>query len=238
MSSEVPPKKKKLVKKAVPSNPLHEKIWLAGHVATVAFGGLTILWLLLRLPNKYYLNSIFYRLALLSAVVSLTLTFSHKFGLRYLPSATALIADQNFQYLVLAIIWMFTFKSVFKIIPYLLISLLQLATFKGVNVILSQGSTIATIIAHDELVLIVYLVVRTLFFRGASGYQLTVFLVFYWLRIRFNKETKNLFRFLILSVDGRISSVKNEKVLKAWGKVKLFLDEKLMESVTESSVTA
>lgn len=224
----VPPeyRKKKLVKKGANSSALKHKLWLAGHVLCLSCGVLSCLWLLLRLPNRFYIGSIIYRLGLIGGAMSFSSTFAHKFGLELTPPITSLIAHENFQYMILSIVWMVTFKSVFKLIPFVLISTLHLALFKDIKPVLEHSTILSSIIAYDELILIVYLLLRTLFFRNASGFQLVIFLQFYWLRILYNKETMNMFAFLIENLDGTVSKSKNEKVLHAWEKVKKFLDEK------------
>lgn len=218
--------KRRLVKK----QPLHENIkkmvWLAGHISVVVFGLITILFQVLWLPNRWYINSICYRLALVGAMAALAATASHKFGLRNLPSISALLAHQNFQYLVLAAAWCVTFKSVFKLLPYFLLSILQLSLLKDVSVVLRQLEFLASVIAYDELFLIGYLLLRTLFFRNTSGYQLVLVVTFYWLRILFNKETGNLFRSIMQKLDTRVTSFKNEKVTKVWKKSKAYLESK------------
>lgn len=219
-------KKKKLVRKQLGPNPIKYKLWLAGHITTIVFGTVSLVFQLFWLRNRYYINSISYRLAFVGAVTALTATLSHKFSLRYLPPGPTLIAQQNFQYLTLAFIWIFTFKSVFKIIPYFLISILQLGAHKKIAAITNQGPFLASIIAFDELFLIFYLLLRTILFRSTSGYQLSVFLLFYWLRILFDKETGNLFRVIVQRLDGKILGVKNPKVQHIWTRVKEFLDSK------------
>ncbi|ABN67884.1 predicted protein [Scheffersomyces stipitis CBS 6054] len=219
-------KRKKLVKKVAQPNKLKFLIWQAGHASTLVFGTISLLFQVLWLPNKYYINSISYRLALAGSIAALTATFSHKFGLHYLPSTSTLISYQNFQYLILAVVWLFTFKSIFKIIPFFLISLLHLAKQKNIEPVLKESGLLASIIAYDELVLIVYLLLRTLLFRRSAGFQLTLFLLFYWLRILYNKETQNLFSAVIERLDGKLSQVKNPKVQHYWQKTKAFLEQK------------
>ncbi|KAK6201486.1 uncharacterized protein RJT21DRAFT_120546 [Scheffersomyces amazonensis] len=219
-------KKKRLVRKTNSTNPIKLKIWLAGHAVTVGFGVISLLFQILFLPNFYYINTISYRLSLLGAVAALTATFSHVFGLEYLPAFSTLVSHQNFQYLILASVWIFTFKSIFKIIPYVLISLLQISKHLNIEPVLKEKALLATVIAYDELVLIAYLLLRTLFFRGSSGYQLTIFLVFYWLRILYNKETRVLFETIVERLDGKVSKIENPKVQHVWTRTKQFLDAK------------
>jgi hypothetical protein len=223
-------KKKTLRRKQTGPNPLKYQLWIAGHLACLVFGSISFLFQIFWLPNVYYINSICYRLSFIGAIMAMTATFSHKFGLNYLPEAPTLIAQQNFQYLVLAIVWIFTFKSIFKIIPYFLISLLQVSKHKKINAVLKSSDALASVIAYDELILILYLFVRTLAFRNTSGYQMVIFLFFYWLRILYNPETGDMFKAIVGRLDWRMSTFKSEKVHKAWGKVKETLDTKVHDS--------
>lgn len=219
-------RKKKLIRKQGGTNPIKYQLWLAGHASAIVFGSISFVFQILWLPNKFYINSIAYRLSLLGSITALTATLSHKFGLSYLPPHSTLVAQQNFQYLVLAVAWIFTFKSIFKIIPYYLIAVLQLSNHKKIDAVLKQAPFLASIIAYDELFLIGYLLIRTVFFRNTSGYQLLLFLFFYWLRILYNKETTTLFKAIIERLDGKVAPIENEKVQHIWGKIKLFLDDK------------
>jgi len=218
-SDTVPPnsKKRKLVKKHKASNPINYTIWLAGHAATLIFGVLSQFFLL---SNKWYINSISYRLAFVGAIVSMAMTTKHKFGLKFLPSPSTLVASENFQYVVLACLWMFTFKSIFKLFPYVILSLLHISESKKITAITSQAKFLASLIAYDELILIVYLFLRTLCFRNTSGYQLTIFLVFYWLRVLYNKETTTLFSTLVDKADYKFKDIKNPKFQKIWSRIK------------------
>ncbi|CCE82695.1 Piso0_002433 [Millerozyma farinosa CBS 7064] len=219
-------RKRRLMAKAGGVNPLKYKAWVAGHIMCIVFGFISVIFQLLRLPNKYYINSISYRLSLFGAVMALGATISRKYGFAYLPPFSTLVAQQNFQFSVLACIWVFTFKSIFKLLPYLIISTLQLASEKKIQPVLKQSSELASLIAFDELFLIFYLLIRTIFFRNTSGFQFIIFSVFYWLRIMFNDETRTLFRTIIARLDGKVSGVKNEKVQHMWKKTKMFIAEK------------
>lgn len=223
------PRKKKLVRKQKGPNPIKYKLWLAGHLSCIVFGCITFVFQIFWLPNKFYINSIAYRLSLLGSIVALLATVSHKYGLRYLPPSSTLIAQQNFQFVVLGAVWLFTFKSVFKIIPFFLTAVLQIANHKNISAVVKQADFLASFIAYDELVLIVYLLLRTLCFRGTSGFQLVLFLLFYWLRILYNPETTNLFKTIINRLDGKVQNVKNEKVVHYWDKIKMTIEQKSEE---------
>lgn len=219
-------RKKKLVRKQTQTSALKYHLWLAGHALAVVFGLVAIVWQAFWLKNVYYIGSISYRLSLLGTVLALGATMSKQFGLHFLPPLTTLLAQHNFQYLVLAVTWMFTFKLVFKLIPTVLISLLQLAAHKKVSFVENQADFLGSIIAFDEVLLVGYLLLRTLLFRSTSGFQLTIMLILLWLRILFDPNTAQMFGYLVDKLDGKMSTQKNEKVLKVWGKIKLFLREK------------
>lgn len=87
------------------ANPLKYKVWLIGHISALIFGSISFIFQIFWLPNYYYINSISYRLSLIGSIAALTATFSHKFGLHNLPNIGTLLSHQNFQYLVLASIW-------------------------------------------------------------------------------------------------------------------------------------
>lgn len=226
-------KKQKLVRKQKSANPIKYKIWLAGHLSCIVFGTISFVFQVLWLPNKFYINSISYRLSLLGSIAALLATVSHKFGLSYLPPTTTLIAQQNFQFMILANVWLFTFKSVFKILPFYLIAILQISDHKKIEPVRKQQQFLASLIAYNELVFIVYLLLRTLFFRGTSGFQLLIFLVFYWLRILYNPETGHLFEVLIQRLDGKVQNTKNDKVLYYWNKTKLIVERKTVAEEVE-----
>lgn len=219
-------RKKRLVRKTVSASKTKYYIWLGGHASCVVFGTITLIFQAFWLPNVYYINSIAYRLCLLGATSAFLATLSHKFSLHYLPPFTTLLAQYNFQYLVLAVIWCFTFRSFFKIMPLYLISILQLSEDHKVAFVQKHADSIASFIGFDEIFLILYLFVRTVAFRSTSGYQMAIMTIFVWLRILFDPDTAKMFMYVVDKADARVSNIKNEKVHKAWTKIKRFLDEK------------
>ncbi|KAI3405019.2 hypothetical protein KGF56_002184 [Candida oxycetoniae] len=221
--------KKKLIRAPPNRHAIKYRAWLLGHTLNLVFGTITFIFQVFWLPNVFYINSIAYRLTLIGSIIALTATFSHKFGLHFLPPIATLLSHQNFQYIILAVVWCFTFKSVFKVIPYFAISLLQIGKLKKIEIIEKKASLLSSIIAYDELVLIAYLILRTLFFRNASGYQLSLFLIFYWLRILYNPETGNLFATIVDRLDGEVMKIKNPKIQHYWIKTREFVKAKQNE---------
>lgn len=219
-------RKRKLVRKHQSSSNVKYYVWLAGHIMCLLFGTVMFVFKTLRLKDNYHIGNISYRLTLVGATMAFAATAAHKFGLKFLPPLTTLLAQLNFQYLVLSFVWCFTFKSVLKVIPVFLISFLQLSNHFNVGVIVKQADFLAQIIGFDEIFLIVYLILRTLFFRSTAGYQLVLVLMFLWLRILFDEETAKMFSFIVDKLDGKVSGIKNEKVSKVWKKIRDFINEK------------
>ncbi|CAN3372330.1 hypothetical protein DIURU_004545 [Diutina rugosa] len=221
----VPPKdrKVKLIRRVQTNTELAHKVWLGGWALCVVAGTISTLWWLLRFKNKWYINSLIYRLAWVGAIAALTVTMIRKFGLATMPSLTMMATQVNFNYLVLANVWLLTFRSVFKIVPYILLGVLHLAEEFNVVPILKQSSQIAQVIAFDELFLIVYLFLRTILVQQTSGFQLAIYLVFYWMRVLFNNDTKVLFSTLIKKVDWKTRNIKNKHFQKYWKSFKKFV---------------
>lgn len=203
-------RRKRLIPKSKVTNPLKYKSWVIGHSLCIGFGIISLTYQLLRLPNKWWIGSIVYRLSLLGAVIALTATFSHKFGLHFLPPLSLLLSQQNFQFLVLGIIWMCTFQSVFKLSPFVAISCLQLADKYDVKVINDASPFIAAGILGSEVCLTVSLLLRTLYLNGTSGYQLLIYFFFYWLRVLFDPATRTHVKSQVDSL-GKFVKGKNEK---------------------------
>lgn len=219
-------RKRRLVKKESPSIQWKYNIWFYGHITTIVFGSVYFIMQLLWLQNRYYIQSICYRLSLMGAMLALFGTISHKFGVTHLPPLPALLSQENFQYLVLSVAWFFTFKSIIKILPFYLVSVLQFSHHKGIKQVNDQLYILASIIAYDELLLVVYLLLRTLFFRKTSGYQLSLVLGFLWLRVLYNPQTRAHAKNIVNVLDAKVMSTKNEKITKPWANVKEFLEHK------------
>lgn len=220
-------RKKKLVRKNQGPSKIKYTIWLSGHIASIVFGVLSIVWQVLLLNNYYYINSILYRLSIVGAIVALVTTMTRRFGISHAPRFSMLLAQKNFQYFLLSFVWLFTFRSIFKILPTILISILQLAENKKIPVILKAGSSIGTVIAFNEIFLVLYLLVRTVFMLKTAGFQFLLMMMLLWLRVLFDVQTARIFAYVVDMLDGKVSTVKNKKLRKAWNKLRAFIKEKV-----------
>lgn len=220
-------RKKKLVRKNQGPPKIKYALWLSGHLASIVFGVLSIVWQVLRLNNYYYINSIMYRLSIVGAIVALVTTMTRRFGLSHAPRFSMMLAQKNFQYFLFSFVWLFTFRSIFKILPTILISTLQLAENRNIPAILKLGSQIGTVIAVNEIFLVLYLLVRTIFMLKTAGYQFLMMMMLLWLRVLFDVQTARIFAYVVDLLDGKVSNVKNKKLRKAWNKLRAFIKEKV-----------
>ncbi|WPK25025.1 hypothetical protein PUMCH_002324 [Australozyma saopauloensis] len=231
-------RKKKLVRKHAGPSKIKYAVWLGGHATCVVFGVIALVWNLLWFKDHYYLSSICYRISLIGEVVALVCTTSRRFGFAHLPRFSMMLAQKNFQYILLSVAWLFTFRSVLKIVPVILISMLQLAENKKIEPLLKLGDMFGTIIAFDELILVAYLFARTVAMIKTSGYQLILMMTLLWLRVLFDAKTAEMFAYVVDRLDGKMSQVQNKKVRKAWNKLRAFIKEKVEGHGPDNQVDA
>lgn len=62
--------------------------------------------------------------------------------------------------------------------------------------------------------------------RGTSGYGLVIYSLFMWLKLLQSEDTRYFIYDNIKKLDALMSKIKNEKIQKAWRKVKKFLSLK------------
>ncbi|GME79197.1 unnamed protein product [Ambrosiozyma monospora] len=216
-------KGEKLRKKADPPSQLNKQLWLVGHVLTLTFSGIYGLYYAQFKSQSSIIPAIAYRLAFVGVWLSYVIQILSLYDKKSVPSFGALMSTANFQYLLLSIVWFFNRSSIFKILPYYLISLLQLAAHFNIKPILKLSKPIQKVIVYNELVLFVVLIFDTLLFRGNSGFGLVAYGMFYWLKVLESENTRALVFNLITKLDGVLSKQKNPKVVEGWKHVKAFL---------------
>lgn len=196
MSSTAPIGTRKLLRKKHVKKKRHTKIvWTAGHLMNCFFGLTFAFIYFFDFRHRHSLYPRFaYRMAFLGLIIAYSITSFKKFGAQNADFYT-LITTENFQYLLLGVVWLFTRPSVFKFMPYFIISVLQMAQEFGVLKHIPQLAVIgmAKVISYNEIMLMIVLLGNTLLFRGTSGYALMAFGLFYWLRIVYSELTKAFF---------------------------------------------
>ncbi|KAH3673572.1 hypothetical protein WICMUC_003679 [Wickerhamomyces mucosus] len=219
--------RKVLRKKVKTPLPIKKYAWLAGHGSTLCFGFIfTIFYFgkfLRFFKTWYWIPTISYILAFVGVISAYSITIITTFG-NVIPGYQTLLATENFQNLILAFIWIISRQSIFKLIPYYVVSILQIANFYNVNAILKFDRELSGAIAFSEFYVIFALLFDTLLFRGASGFALAIYVSFYWVRINFSPYTQSYLLSVIRRIDEK--AIKNQKpeIKAKWQKVKDFLE--------------
>ncbi|KAF6015950.1 hypothetical protein HII12_000513 [Brettanomyces bruxellensis] len=217
---------KRLVKKKVEGTPLTQTLWIAGHATTIAMGLIYTVYYLLFRSHVSKISFIAYRLALIGVFLSYSCTILSQFAQKALPSYITLLGTVNFQYLLLAVVWFFNRSSLFKLVPYLIVSVMQLATQFKIDAVLKLSPQLKIAAAYDELLVFVVLTVDTLLMRGTSGYALFLYAAFFWLRIIESENTRYLLYTVAIKLDSTMAKQKNPKVVSSWKSLKRFLTMK------------
>ncbi|KAF9781925.1 hypothetical protein IL306_012772 [Fusarium sp. DS 682] len=133
-----------------PNLPLQERLlalaktlqfgWFVGHLTLILT---TCRYSLSWLRMNYYtrMAQLSYRTAFIAAaitygiVVYKTMRARAKTGARAAPSPMALLADENIQYLAMALVWLFSPQYPLALIPYTIYSVFHVATYTRANLI-------------------------------------------------------------------------------------------------------
>lgn len=201
-----------------------EQVWAGAQLATVVFGAVYMAYYL-TLRKQRLIPRILYRLVFVGVLTAYGTSLYHAFGTN-VPSGYALLAQELFQYLLWAGVCLITNNSLFKVLPFIIISVLQIGSHFHIAPVELASPQLARVVAYNELVVLGYLLLRTLCFRLTSGFQFVLYVSFYWLRVLYSPPTHALFQYLVLKADAHVAGVKNDKVQKYWGKFKVFLDAK------------
>lgn len=217
---------KKLRKVVKPPKSNDKTLWLVGHLTTIVCGTLYAMYYMQRKSQGKLIPFIAYKLALCGIWLSYSIAIKSQFNVKSLPHYSTLIATENFQYLLLSILWFFNRNSLFKILPYMIISLLHLATKFNLDAVLKFEKQLNVFLLYNELFLIFLLFIDTLLLRGTSGYGLVVYCMFMWLRILQNENTRFFLYANLKKLDTLMLKIKNPKVQQGWLSIKKFLSYK------------
>lgn len=214
-----------LVKKPEAPKPVKKYIWLAGHFLTVVCGSTYLAFNLLRwvLSSWRWTPWILYELAFVGVMMSYSISVVTTFG-AIIPPYNTLLSTENFQTMVIAVIWIISRPSMFKIMPYFVVACLQLSSEYNIKPLLKLQSQLGEVVTFSELIVIGALLVDTFLFRGTSGFALALYLGFYWLRVNFSPYTQStLLRFMRI-VDDMYMKNNKSKVKLYWDKSRGFLE--------------
>lgn len=224
--TENKPSGKKLRKIVKAEKDNRRKIWLIGHLVTITFGVVYAMYYFQFKAHSSNIAFLAYHISFFGVWTSYLLSIQSQYNLKSLPNYATLIGTENFQFFLLSIIWVFNRSSLFKLLPYLIISLLHLSENYKLDVILKLENIFAAIIMYNEIFLFVSLLVDTVLVRGSSGYGLVVYAMFLWLRILQNENTRYFLYAQLIRFDNIMLKIKNPKVASVWRKIKKFLSYK------------
>ncbi|GMM45569.1 hypothetical protein DAPK24_021440 [Pichia kluyveri] len=223
---EAHPAQKKLRKINKPKKSNEKTLWLVGHSITLFFSILYMMYYVQRKSKTHLVPWLAYKFALMGVWLSYTISLNTQYNLKSLPHYGSLIATENFQYLLLSVVWFFNRSSLFKILPYTILSILHISNNFKLNAVLKQEKLFAYIILYNELFLFPVLFVDTILLKGTSGYGLVIYTMFVWLRILQNENARFFLYDNVTKLDVLMMKIKNEKVKKVWLKIKKFLTYK------------
>lgn len=215
-----------LRKKQTPPKPIKKYIWLSGHGATLTFGAIYFAFYIAKyiFRNKWFwIPWLCYRLSFIGVLASYSITVLTTFG-AIIPNYYTLLATENFQNLLLAFVWLISRPSAFKLVPFYIISILQLSDRFKVGAVLKIQDSLVDLITISEVVVFVALLFDTLIFRGTSGYALAIYTGFYWLRINFSPYTQSFLLKVIHAIDTKIMAKQSPEVQAKWQKAKDFVE--------------
>ncbi|AMD22927.1 HHR158Wp [Eremothecium sinecaudum] len=223
-------------------------IWTIGHNLTLwcgliymlsdVYGWITLLrsrswkallWTFTRTPiaptnwifgSIRYIPKVCYRLSLIGVLCSHSVTSWQNWS-HLNPTVYDLLSTDNFQNLLIAIVWLFTGSSVFKLVPFIATSYLHLtkkatATEREVT---KQNRRLLHCIAYSEIFVLLSLVLDTLLFKGIAGFTLIFYVTIFWLKLNFSPYVQNTALYALNKFDGVIPASRK----KQWQSTKDFL---------------
>lgn len=206
-----------------PGKPMLKAVWLGGHAMTLVFGGVYMAYYLARRSHSSWVAAIAYKLTLVGVALAYSVAINTQFNIKSLPSYNVLLGTETVQFAILCLIWVFNRSSLFKIYPYLVVSLLQLSNEYNISPVLKAAPILSTSILYNEILLVFVLAFDTLLMRGTSGFALIMYTMFYWLRILQFEHARYFLYTQLIKFDGLMAKIKNPKVQDVWIRIKQFL---------------
>lgn len=256
MSRTIKVVEKKSHKKKLDALQIQKYIWLAGHAMTLVFGvifSITYIfhvllffkyrswkWLYLRVNKSYsiigghrwyhsllrFSPQIIYRLSLIGVFLSCGVTsYQNWFGLN--PQWYEMLSAENFQSLMVAGLWFFGRKSIYKLSPFMIISYMHLANWKeetkgsgNKDAITKKNAKILRALAVTEVIIAFALTLDMLLVKdGTSGISLVIYLGIFWLRLNFSTYVQITLLRIMLKFEERVPP----KYREQWDFVEKFI---------------
>lgn len=175
--------------------------WFVAHTVVVVSTLLAII-------PYFRASKYFYRLGIFAELVSFGIILFQKYGLKVPPFKT-LLHDDNFQYAIITLFWLFTKKQTLALLPLAIFSLFHTLTYtrsyilpavgradsplsKQIDDIVKRFNEPLTVLAANfEIALILHLILNSLFFVKGSWTQLIVYVAFIRLRFATSAYTRH-----------------------------------------------
>lgn len=216
--------------------------WLIGHIITLSFSILYLTSLSIKfifqssesssstnIAKSFSFVNLTYRVLFIAVIITYSTSLLQKYKTSR-PSLYTLLSTESFQYLGLAIGWLLTDRSVSKMIPYFIYSLLHLSKsfseyYNHIDINIKQNDKFKSIIisnlnkltniinssnyknflllsiSYSELWICFKLFGNMLLLRGTSGYLLIIYFGFYRLRIKTCQFTRESLELIIKKID-------------------------------------
>lgn len=143
------------------------------------------------------------------------------------PTIYDLMSTENFQNMVIAFVWLFSESSIFKLLPFMIVSYLHL-TIKPENTkeeMTRKHALLLNCIAYSEIIVVISLLTDTILFKGAAGYTLIFYLTIFWMRLNFSPYLQTTVLSILSKMDRAVPATKMDQ----WRSIKQFLVERIKE---------
>lgn len=174
-----------------------------------------------------------YRLALLGGVLAYGTTMQ-QMSKGWSPTWYDMLSSNNFQTLLVTVLWLVNFgKSFYRIFPLMIISAIHLKnrnveinselTDLQKNEITNTNAKILSWVAFSEVFVMVSLLLDTFLMQSSTGgVSLAIYMMIFWLRINFSPYMQSTVLFLLEKLDKVVPKSKQ----KQWKQIKTFLMNK------------
>lgn len=171
---------------------------------------------------------VLYQGSLFGVLLSYSITEFQKWSTSK-PSFYDLISSENFQGILMALLWVISRRSSFKLLPFIIVSYLHIsnknaANTENLNDISVKNAKLLHVMAYSEVITLVTLLVNTLIFKEPlAGYLLVSLVAIFWLRVNFSAYAQATVLKLVLKVDKKIPEGKRKK----WDELKSVIYDKM-----------
>lgn len=223
-------------KKADRMVPLHV-LWFFSHQTIVASGASYFGLFVLGMCNCMLAKGL-YRLFFLACVAAYFTSVYRRYGGQR-PSRYVLLQTDTFQYLLMSLLFLISRRSIFKLFPFFMYSIMHVAETLRKRVlkrdsplahqlndhILKFEAPIQRIVADSEILILLRIFVNTLLFRQGAAVCMVIYVVIFRLRVAYSPPIQESLKRQEERVDDLVSQPwVPEPVKKHWGRFRELVD--------------